>query len=403
MSYVQTVIDPLYTVRYSALGRLRYRDEPRKRRRKPKPIWVIPDVPGPEGYEIKPTRYGPPRPVRPPIRTRRLRKRPAPGLGSLSSFYEVVGEARRAVPTERVFKRLVPPTEPEVILPTEGEVPIVPDVTVEEAIYELVNKPRTFLEVVGEKIKVLPMREPATLVERVLDEVRRKAIPTLVERVLDEVRRKAIPIEIPAFEVDDAVIVGPPRKPFIKSKTRTEVVSVPVDKADATLAFQLAEAEKYGYTHAAWIALGIGGRGEVRRAYADRYEPVTPGGTPIDAATVEIIAGPDPLRQLIHDTGAGDYPGGLEFKTPDPNVRLKRTTAGLTFDDVLRIDPILIQTAEEAAGLVPTDIQKYATYGLMAVAAWILYDSLVKTKRPPPPRRRRRAPARGRSRRTRRR
>ncbi len=394
MSYVQTVIDPLYTVRYSALGRLRYRDEPRKR----KPIWV-----GPErgrGFvipEIKPTRYGPPRPVRPPIRTLRLRKRPAPGLGSF--------------PTE-MMRRVMEKLKEEarrtgVILPSEIE-----------TIFDIKPKPglvETILDEVRRKADLPPgivigSRGPREMLERVVEEVRRKAglpdVPfviseptTIMERVLDEVRRKAIPIEIPAFEVDDAVIVGPPRKPFIKSKTRTEVVSVPVDKADPTLAFQLAEAEKYGYTHAAWMALGIGGRGEVRRAYADRYKPTTPGGTPIDAATVEFIAGPDPLREMIHDTGAGDYPGGLEFKTPDPNVRLKRTTAGLTFDDVLRIDPILIQTAEEAAGLVPVGIQKYATYGLLAVSAWILYDSLVKTKRP----RRRRAPARGRSRRTRRR
>lgn len=422
MSYVQTIADPLYQVRYSALGRLRYR-RPAK-------------VPSPE-YErhlkLLQESLKPPRRRR-PIRTLRLRKRPAPGLGGFLGQVrrrerllrpepdppilqvepstdeaarwlaetQLYGYSRRAWdelgPAGRAAVRQAyaegtgyVPVTPEVILPSEAEViaPIVqaePTSLVEAAVQA---ERRSLVE------EIMEIEPRPSLVE----EIMRTEPVSLVEETLHRVRERAIPVELPGFEVDDSVIVGPPRKEEIQSKIRSDVISVPIDKADGRLAFLMAEAEKYGFSLAGWMALGVDGQAALRRRYPEGYKPVTPGGSPVDAATVDVIAGPDPLRQQVHEVGAGDYPSSLEIRTPSPNVPLKMTTAGLTFDDILRVDPIRIQTAEEAAGFVSAGVQQYATYGLIAVAVWILYDSFVKTKQP----RRRRAPARRRPRRTRRR
>ena len=439
MSYVQTIADPLYGQRYSALGRVRYRDERdilRRRRRK---------VPSPE-YErhlkLLQESLKPPPVTRRPIRTRRLRKRPAPGLGGLlgqvrrrerllrpepdppvlqvepstepswesMSRTEIRerGDARRFGYTYDEWMALGPgeryrvrqaysegagyvPVTPEVILPSEAEV-IAPIVQAEPTslVEAIMEAERTSL------VETIMEAEPRP---SLVEEIMRIEPVSLVEETLRRVRERAIPVELPGFEVDDSVIVGPPRKEEIQSKIRSDVISVPIDKADGRLAFLMAEAEKYGFSLAGWMALGVDGQAALRRRYPEGYKPVTPGGSPVDAATVDVIAGPDPLRQQVHEVGAGDYPSSLEIRTPSPNVPLKMTTAGLTFDDILRVDPIRIQTAEEAAGFVSAGVQQYATYGLIAVAAWILYDSFAKTKQP----RRRRAPARRRPRRTRRR
>lgn len=409
MSYVQTRIDPLYSVRYGALGQILDTDSGplRKHARRSKP----PDITMPPAFrEQLERRLTRPRPGRPrthpgrrPIRAVRYRKRPGGGLGADIVMGREVLPLFRGVLEEALRKKRVVSTGPELMLPTEAELPVVPLVRIEPDIVmgrealpyfkrvlkDIVQRQRIDLIEPG---VILPTEAELPVVPTVT--AKPTTFPGFLETALKLVREQAIAVELPGFEVDNGMMVVPPRKPEIKSKTRSVVVSVPVDKADAKLAFELAEAQKYGFTHAAWMAMSWPARGEIREAYADGYKPVTPGGTPIDAATVKVVAGPDPLRQDVHYTGAGDYPGGLEIANPDPNVPLKRTTAGLTFDDILRIDPIRIQTAEEAAGLVPVSIQKYATYGLMAVGAWILYDSLIKSKRP----KRRRATSRPRRR-----
>lgn len=190
----------------------------------------------------------------------------------------------------------------------------------------------------------------------------------------------------PTFEVDDSRIVPqPPLPSILPAESRSPIVSEPIDKANAKVAFEMAEAQKYGYTHAAWMALGSGRRCEVRRKYPGGYNPVTPSGVSAEAARVDLIAGRDPIRLKMHETGAGDHEGGIEIANPQPSVPLVSTRTGITFDDILRVDPVKIQTPAEAAGLapgeVPSSTQDIVRFGLMAVAGWIFWDMFVKPKK----------------------
>jgi hypothetical protein len=189
----------------------------------------------------------------------------------------------------------------------------------------------------------------------------------------------------PTFEVDDSRIERRLLPSILPAETRLPIVSEPTEAARSKLAFELAEAKKWGYTHTAWMALGFSARGQIRAKHPDGYKPVMRDGVSAEAARIDLVAGRDPERSKIHASGAGDYPGGIEFADPPSTVPLVSTKRGVTFDDILRIDPLKIQTPAEAAGIapgeVPSSTQDIMRYGLMAVAGWILWDMFVKPKK----------------------
>jgi len=189
----------------------------------------------------------------------------------------------------------------------------------------------------------------------------------------------------PTFEVDDSRIVPqPPLPSILPAETRLPIVSEPIEKANAKLAFEMVEAQKWGYTHAGWMALGPSRRMQIRAKHPEGYNPVTRSGVSPEAARVDIVAGRDPIRSMMHETGAGDYEGGMEIANPQPSVPLVSTKTGITFDDILTIDPVKIQTPAEAAGIAPGEVssktQDIVRFGLMAVGAWILWDTLIKPR-----------------------
>lgn len=213
--------------------------------------------------------------------------------------------------------------------------------------------------------------------------------PITVEETMLPLIHPAIPGTHP-FEVEDTRFITDPLPPTIPADTRMTEVSYPIETASAKLAFELAEAKKYGYTHEAWMAMGTMARVAVRAKYPGGYDPTTRDGTSATAAEVTIISGRDPIRSRENYAGAGDYEGGMEIREPIPSVPLKTTRTGITFDDLIKIDPTKIQTAEEAAGVVtaggiPT--QDYVRFGIMAVAGWILWDVFMRPKRKPARRR----------------
>ncbi len=192
----------------------------------------------------------------------------------------------------------------------------------------------------------------------------------------------------PTFEVDDSrIIPQPPLPSILPAETRVPIVSPPITglKDIATkLAFDAAQAKKYGVPIGNWALMSEAHRAEWRQKWPEGYPPPTRSGVSAEAARVDIIAGRDPVRSKIHESGAGDYEGGMEIANPQPTVPLIATKAGITFDDILRIDPVKIQTAEEAAGVVPANglpAQDYVRWGLMAVAGWILWDMFIKPKK----------------------
>ena len=205
--------------------------------------------------------------------------------------------------------------------------------------------------------------------------------------VVPKITASTIPLlypAVPSFEVSDTKFVPQPVSPVILAEARSTTVSLPVPSADPKLAFELAEAKKWGYTHSAWMAMGPGARCSIRSKYPGGYEPVTPSGTTETAARVDLIEGRDPLRSIENYSGAGDYAGGIEIREPSPSVPLMATSSGVTFDDIIRIDPVTVRTTEEAAGIAEGGefaVSKYVRYGVMAVAGWILYDMFLKPKK----------------------
>jgi hypothetical protein len=189
----------------------------------------------------------------------------------------------------------------------------------------------------------------------------------------------------PTYEVDDSRIERRLLPSILPAETRVPIVSEPTDAARAKLAFELAEAKKWGYTHAAWMALGAMRRGDVRAKYPDGYKPVMRNGVSAEAARIDLVAGRDPIRSRMHESGAGDYPGGIEIADPQSTVSLVSTKTGVTFDDILRVDPLKIQTPAEAAGLVPGEAplstQNIMRYGFLAVAGWVLWNAFLKPRR----------------------
>lgn len=201
-------------------------------------------------------------------------------------------------------------------------------------------------------------------------------VPVVRETILSTVIPGA-----PTYEVDDSRIERRLLPSLLPAETRVPIVSEPTEAARAKLAFELAEAKKWGYSHAAWMALGATGRGQIRAKYPDGYKPVMRDGVSAEAARIDLVAGRDPIRSRIHESGAGDYPGGIEIAEPQSTVPLMSTKTGVTFDDILRVDPLKIQTPAEAAGIVPSSTQDLMRYGLMAVAGWILWDMFKKPKK----------------------
>jgi hypothetical protein len=200
-------------------------------------------------------------------------------------------------------------------------------------------------------------------------------VPVVRETILSTVIPGA-----PTYEVDDSRIERRLLPSILPAETRLPIVSEPTEAARAKLAFELAEAKKWGYSHAAWMALGATARGNIRAKYPDGYKPVMRDGVSAEAARIDLVAGRDPIRSRMHESGAGDYPGGIEIAEPRSTVPLVSTKTGVTFDDILRIDPLKIQTPAEAAGVMPGDTP-LMRYGLMAVAGWILWDMFVKPKK----------------------
>lgn len=227
--------------------------------------------------------------------------------------------------------------------------------------------------IIGEKtISPFPVTE--------VDTFGRGFVPVVRETILSTVIPGA-----PTYEVDDSRIERRLLPSLLPAETRVPIVSVPTDAARAKLAFELAEAKKWGYSHAAWMALGATGRGQIRSKYPDGYKPVMRDGVSAEAARIDLVAGRDPIRSRIHESGAGDYPGGIEIAEPQSTVPLMSTKTGVTFDDILRVDPLKIQTPGEAAGLapgeVPSSTQDIVRFAIMAVAGWILWDMFVKPKK----------------------
>ncbi len=193
---------------------------------------------------------------------------------------------------------------------------------------------------------------------------------------------RPIPIA-PSFEVDDTKFGPVPIPPTMPTEIRSTAVSVPVPAADSKLAFELAEAQKWDFTHARWMAMGSGARCRIRSKYPEGYKPVTPSGTTIAAARVDLIEGRDPLRSMENYSGAGDHAGGIEIREPLPSVPLIATKSGITFDDIVWIDPTKVQTTAEAAGVTAGEFAtpEYIRYGVLAFAGWVLYDMFFKKKK----------------------
>ena len=189
---------------------------------------------------------------------------------------------------------------------------------------------------------------------------------------------------IPSFDVGDSKFGPIPVRPTLPAETRSDAVSPPVPSADSKLAFELAEAQKWGYTHSAWMAMGSGARCTIRSKDPGGYDPVTPSGVSTTAARIDLIEGRDPLRSIENYSGAGDHPGGIEIREPLPSVPLIATKSGVAFADVVKIDTTKIQTAAEAAGVTIDGgfvTPSYVRYGVWALAGWVLYDLFLKPKK----------------------
>lgn len=249
--------------------------------------------------------------------------------------------------------------------------------------------------IIGQTVPLSPMLSPDPLKQIIIGGNGTQYGTGFVPFVRETILSTVIP-GAPTFEVDDSRIERRLLPSILPAETRVPIVSEPTEAARTKLAFELAEARKWGYTHAAWMALGATARGQIRAKYPDGYKPVMRDGVSAEAGRIDLVAGRDPQRVKIHASGAGDYPGGIEIAEPQSTVPLVSTESGITFDDILRVDPLKIQTPAEAAGVLPGEAplstQNMMRYGLMAVAGWILWDMFVKPKK-----RRRVKPSRERS------
>ncbi len=247
--------------------------------------------------------------------------------------------------------------------------------------------------IIGQTVPLSPMLSPDPLKQIIIGGNGTQYGTGFVPFVRETILSTVIP-GAPTFEVDDSRIERRLLPSILPAETRVPIVSEPTEAARAKLAFELAEARKWGYTHAAWMALGATARGWIRAKYPDGYKPVMRDGVSAEAGRIDLVAGRDPQRVKIHASGAGDYPGGIEIAEPQSTVPLVSTKSGITFDDILRVDPLKIQTPAEAAGIAPGEVssktQDIVRFGLMAVAGWILWDAFLKPKRS----RRTRRPAR---------
>lgn len=221
---------------------------------------------------------------------------------------------------------------------------------------------------------------PESIVGQVIETATygRGFVPSIID-VVTPLVHPFVP-DAPTFEVDGSRIAPQPPPSILPAETRLPTVSPVISgiRGDPALAFEMVEAKKYGYTHAAWMALGWRGRSKIRADHPEGKITVTPDGVSTAVARVDIISGRDPLRSTIHEVGAGDYERGLEIANPQPTVSLVATKTGLTFADLVKVEPIRVQTAEEAIG-VP-DTGNLVLYGALAAGAWVLWD-MFKPKR----------------------
>ncbi len=152
---------------------------------------------------------------------------------------------------------------------------------------------------------------------------------------------------IPPTTLPPSVVADTP-PPVTPAEIRLTEVSVPVQPADADLAFEMAEAEKYGYSRTTWMSLGPARRAQIRQKFPEGRTPISSEGTPM------------------------------------PPVTLITTPEGATFAGVVEIDPLQVQTAEEAAGVLPANglpAQDLVRWGLLGLAGWIFFDTFLKPKR----------------------
>ncbi len=142
------------------------------------------------------------------------------------------------------------------------------------------------------------------------------------------------PIPAPATDIEPFV-----RPPVVPSQVVPPTVYEPTFVRDNAVAFERAEALKYGYTHQAWMGMGATARCRVRRLYAEEGPPTTRDGTPIRVVAHTVVAGPDPMRQRYQEVGAGDH-GGFEFTEPESYYPIRRTVTGLEFVGPTEVQPI---------------------------------------------------------------
>ncbi len=230
--------------------------------------------------------------------------------------------------------------------------------------------------IIGRMIEAIKPSEPPGDI----DYGRGAIAPIIIEKTLDTFGPLVHPPApgAPSYGIDDAVIVPTPPPPIIRTDTRLPIISKPVIQADSKIAFELAEAKRYGYTHTGWMSLGPGGRAKVREQYPGGYNPVTRDGTSSTAARVDVISGRDPVRSLNTYAGAGDYPGGMEIANPKPSVPLKTTTGGVTFDNLLQAGTAETKGLVEA-GSIPA--QDYVRFAIMGFGAWFFWNTFLKPQR----------------------
>lgn len=111
-----------------------------------------------------------------------------------------------------------------------------------------------------------------------------------------------------------------------------------------------------------------------------------PSGATYKATDVKIVAGADPIVKSLYGAGAGaPLVGGkgMSLKESDPIVAVASTAQGVTLIDEPAPTPV-VPTFVEVAAVEPSPFLKY---GILAIGAYILYDSFVKSK---PKRKRRR-------------
>ncbi len=107
-----------------------------------------------------------------------------------------------------------------------------------------------------------------------------------------------------------------------------------------------------------------------------------PSGATYESTTVTVVPGADPTARKFTGAGAPLTGQTVSLKESDPIVPVMPSKDGISLVDVAA--PEVPSTFVEAAAVEPSPFLKY---GILAIGAYILYDSFVKSK---PKRKRRR-------------